>query len=47
MLTIDDKLEGGTLNLELDATSTFSVVNATQGRHVLLTALVSVHLTSW
>ena len=47
MLTIDNKLEGGTLDLEFDPTSTFRVVNATQCRHVLLTAFVNVHLTSW
>jgi len=46
-LTINNNLRTRTRNLELDATSTFCVVNATQCRNVLLTTLVHVHLTSW
>jgi len=45
MLTVDNNFIRGTSDVEFDATSTFSVVNATQCRHVLLTTLVNVHLT--
>jgi len=47
MLTTDNDFIGGAFDAEFDATSTLGVVNATQCRHVLLTALVNVHLTRW
>jgi len=44
---MDSNFRTGTSDVKHDATSPFRVVNAAQCRHVLLAALVNVHLTSW